>query len=829
MGVANEARDIMRDGNTDGRAKAGQVEQILEQAIDAVVTIDEKNCITFFNAAAEKLWGYTRGEVLGENVRMLVPSEIRAPHDSYVNANRDTGKDKIVGTSRDVEVQRKDDSRIWANLSLSKVTMGGKTTYTAFVKDITAQRRAQEIVNQTLEQAIDAVVTIDQNNNITFYNAAAEKLWGYTRDEVMGENVRMLVPSEIRAPHDSYVNANRDTGKDKIVGTSRDVEVQRKDGSRIWANLSLSKVEIGDEIIYTAFVKDITEQRRAQEIVNQTLEQALDAVVTIDQNNDITFYNAAAEGLWGYTRDEVMGKNVRMLVPLEHQSNHDTYVNSNRTTGQDKIVGMSRDVEVERKDGSRIWANLSLSKVEIGDEIIYTAFVKDITAQRRAQEIVNQTLEQALDAVVTIDQNNDITFYNAAAEELWGYTRDEVMGKNVRMLVPAAIQAPHDSYVNANRETGEDKIVGTSREVEVHRKDGSVVWGKLSLARVKLADATIYTAFVQNVDEEVRNRDRFVMLSLVADETDNSVIITDAEGRIEYTNPGFERMTGFEFEEVKGRKPGEVLQGKLTDHGAVSRIREKLHAREPFYEEILNYSKTGEPYWISLSINPIFNANGELERFISVQANITNTKVAALEFTARIDGIERSNVVFEWDEHGSFLKANVVGQDLLTGRGINGPSLASTVGDQDVAALKAGEFLSREITLEGSDNQKLYLSGSLQAITDYQGKLSSIVLYANDVTERRTAIEETSNLMRTVLDRISGTANSIDGIARQTNLLSLNATIEAARAGDAGRGFAVVASEVRNLATGSSDSAAEIASLIEDTRSQIEALESDMD
>lgn len=103
------------------------------------------------------------------------------------------------------------------------------------------------------------------------------------------------------------------------------------------------------------------------------------------------------------------------------------------------------------------------------------------------------------------------------------------------------------------------------------------------------------------------------------------------------------------------------------------------------------------------------------------------------------------------------------------------------------------------------------------------------MLYANDVTERRTAIEETSNLMRNVLDRISGTASSIDAIARQTNLLSLNATIEAARAGDAGRGFAVVASEVRNLASGSSDSASEIASLIEDTRQQIEALEADMD
>lgn len=687
----------------------------------------------------------------------------------------------------------------------------------------------QNSLEQILEQAIDAVVTIDENNCVTFFNKAAESLWGYTRDEVLGVNVKMLVPSEHQAHHDRYVDANRETGEDKIVGTSRDVEVQRKDGSRVWANLSLSKVDTGDKITYTAFVKDISEQRRAQEIVRQTLEQAIDAVVTINQKNEVTFYNAAAEKLWGYSREEVMGRNVKMLVPSEHQSDHDQYVNANRATGEDKIVGTSRDVEVPRKDGSRVWANLSLSKVEIGDEIIYTAFVKDISEQRRAQEIVNQTLEQALDAVVTIDELNNVTFFNKAAERLWGYDRSEVLGNNVKMLVPAVMQSKHDGFVNANRETGQDKIVGTSREVEVHRKDGQVLWGKLSLARVKLADSTIYTAFVQDVTQEVENRERFKMLSLVADETDNSVIITDADGLIEYTNPGFERMTGFIFDEVKGRKPGEVLQGKLTDPGTKARIRQKLDAREPFYEEILNYTKDGEPYWISLSINPIFGDGGQLERFISVQANINDTKVAALEFTARIDGIERSNVVFEWNEFGSFEKANSIGLALLSDNGIESPSLASFVSEDDIARVKSGEFLALEASLDGADGKKLYLSGSLQAISDYQGKLSAIVLYANDVTERRTAIEETSNLMRNVLDRISGTASSIDAIARQTNLLSLNATIEAARAGDAGRGFAVVASEVRNLASGSSDSASEIASLIEDTRQQIEALEADMD
>ena len=136
-----------------------------------------------------------------------------------------------------------------------------------------------------LEQAIDAVVSINEHNEVTFFNAAAEKLWGYTADEVVGRNVAMLVPQAIQAQHDSFVNANRTTGVDKIVGTSREVEIHRKDGTVLWGALSLSKVQRGSEILYTAFVKDETESRFNREMIRQTLEQAIDAVVTIDEHN----------------------------------------------------------------------------------------------------------------------------------------------------------------------------------------------------------------------------------------------------------------------------------------------------------------------------------------------------------------------------------------------------------------------------------------------------------------------------------------------------------------------------------------------------------------
>ena len=166
--------------------------------------------------------------------------------------------------------------------------------------------KATDPLRAVLDQALDAVVSIDQNNVVTYFNTAAERLWGYTAEETVGQNVKMLVPSEIRAHHDGYVNANRETGQDKIVGTSRDIQVECKDGSRRWCNLSLSRVVTKEGTLYTAFVKDITEQHEATERIDQTLEQCLDAVVTIDENNHVIFFNAAAERLWRCSRHDVL-------------------------------------------------------------------------------------------------------------------------------------------------------------------------------------------------------------------------------------------------------------------------------------------------------------------------------------------------------------------------------------------------------------------------------------------------------------------------------------------------------------------------------------------
>ena len=118
-------------------------------------------------------------------------------------------------------------------------------------------------------------------------------------------------------------------------------------------------------------------------------------------------------------------------------------------------------------------------------------------------------------------------------------------------------------------------------------------------------------------------------LSRVASQTTNGVVITDAEGRVEWINEGFTRISGYTLEEMRGRKPGELLQGEATDPATVAEMHAALARREGFAVDILNYAKSGQPYWVRISCNPLLDADGTLQGFIAIESDITEEKRAA--------------------------------------------------------------------------------------------------------------------------------------------------------------------------------------------------------
>lgn len=143
--------------------------------------------------------------------------------------------------------------------------------------------------------------------------------------------------------------------------------------------------------------------------------------------------------------------------------------------------------------------------------------------------------------------------------------------------------------------------------------------------------ASLEREVAKRTQELEQTREESKRLALVAAHTNNAVVITDIEGRIEWVNAGFERISGHTFEEVKGKTPGSILQGPDTDPETVARVRQAIKERRAIREDILNYHKNGESYWLSMEIQPVFDEQGEVSHFMAIEMDITELRQQQLE------------------------------------------------------------------------------------------------------------------------------------------------------------------------------------------------------
>lgn len=690
-----------------------------------------------------------------------------------------------------------------------------------FGQSYKAQVEAISRSQAVIEFTVDGIILTANENFL--------KTVGYALSEVRGCHHSMFVEpgqrdsAEYRAFWASLKRGEFRSGEFGRVG---------KSGRQIWLQATYNPIMGfgGKPVKVVKFANDVTAIKTQQANFAGQISAIGKSQAVIEFNLDGTIIAANENFLnaMGYTLAEVQGRHHGMFVEESYQRSAEYSAFWGALNRGEFSSGEYKRIA---KGGREVWIQATYNPILDlnGRPFKVVKFASDVTAMKTQSADFAGQLSAISKSQAVIEFKLDGTILNANENFLAavGYSLAEIKNQHHGMFVDAV-------YRNSSeyRQFWESLGRGEYRAGEFQRvaKGDRTLWLQASYNPIFDLNGKPFKVvkYASDITLEVAKRDKFNILSLVADETDNSVVITNADGLIEYVNPGFTKMTGYTFDDVIGKKPGRILQGQGTDPSTVGRIRQKLAARQPFYDEILNYTKAGEPYWISLSINPVTDDRGNITRFVSIQANVTETKTKALEFNARMDAIRKSNAVAEWDVSGQLTLVNDLLSELIgPGSGRNKLNDVMRLGHllttNEESKIAAGEQLAKELEIDGAAG-KVVISASFQPIRDYRGHIVSIVMYGNDVSLRRRAKAETEALMGSVLDRISGIAQEIDGIAGQTNVLALNATIEAARAGEAGRGFGVVADEVRSLAHRSSTSTGEIASLVTDTRHRIAEL-----
>ncbi len=253
---------------------------LVETAVDAILLIDERGTILAFNPGAERMFGYSAGEALGRNVNMLMPEPYHSQHDGYLARYHRTGEARIIGIGREVEGRRKDGRVFPLDLAVSEVVNTGRRLYSGIARDLSSVRAAADALRQSEERlrllvegvADHAMVLLEADGRIAAWNAGAERMFGYTEEEVVGRPVDILHPPDDGI--DLLLAEAAAYGKVDTRGRRL-----RADGSEFDAHMILAAVygEDGSLHGFAKVIDDITlqlaeEERQAK--IEERLQQA---------------------------------------------------------------------------------------------------------------------------------------------------------------------------------------------------------------------------------------------------------------------------------------------------------------------------------------------------------------------------------------------------------------------------------------------------------------------------------------------------------------------------------------------------------------------------
>ncbi len=508
---------------------------------------------------------------------------------------------------------------------------------------ITINRQRIELKNANKEihdialfptQNPDPLIRIDFEGNLLKRNPAGEKLSSFVFEDVVYDDEAFF----------------------KKIGGLIDIDQERyileaQSDSRDYSFVCKS---LKDEGYINIYGRDITEQKKDRdelERLSMVASSNENGIVFTHPDGIIFWCNDAYTELTGHSKASIIGKTLTEIGRCEH-----TDPEALRKTVEAFQNGVPFEVDIihGRKDGSHFWSRAKGQPIFDANRKVkqYFTMLEDVSLKKRYDE--NLELEKRkYQSIITnmnlgmleVDLDDVITLSNNSFSEISGYSAEELRGqKATELLIPSESQ----QIITRKREKRQ-KGVSDSYEMKVVTKTGEKRHWLISGAPNYDRNGNIIGSIGIHLDitEQKAQEEELLILSLIAEKNINPVVITDRDGTIEWANESFLEMSGFSMEELIGWKPGQLLQGPETDPATVLYLKEQIRKGLPFNCEIVNYSKNGEKYWVSIRGQALHNKRNEIVKFFAIEENITRKKEFEQQREFLVDSLAKSNKELE--------------------------------------------------------------------------------------------------------------------------------------------------------------------------------------
>jgi PAS domain S-box-containing protein len=385
----------------------------------------------------------------------------------------------------------------------------------AWRRGIDAVSASEERLRVTIQSLGDAVVATDEQGRITQLNPVAEELTGWTQADAVGRpltDVLVMVNEESRRPALNPVE--RVLREGTIAGLANHTLLISRHGREIPIDDSAAPVRTQQGRIAGAVMvfRDVSQRRliereraereRLSRELAEIVQSSDDAILRMDLDGRITAWNRAAERMYGYEAGEAIGRSIRLIVPEDRLPEEDDVLDRIRRGERvDHFETVRR-----RKDGAVFPVSLTISPVRDADGAVVGASktARDLSARRRADERFRLAVEAAPAAMLLVDETGTIVMANALAQDVLGYSREELVGQSIERLVPARYQREHAGFRAGFFADARQRPMGAGRELYGLRKDGSEVPVEIGLSPIDSSEGRFVLAAVTDISERRR-------------------------------------------------------------------------------------------------------------------------------------------------------------------------------------------------------------------------------------------------------------------------------------------------------------------------------------